>query len=398
MYMSKKSIRVIDRTAPNTKQSYKNAIKNYEECHGIDIDALIEEALQEQSEGVPIHQLKLYDRIVQFQDYLIDKGFVFGTINEYQTKIKSLYRKNRVDIPYIPSVDPKQCNHNDYIEYGDILTKDEIKLALSHMSLKCQARAMAMATGGLSNEECEHLTLTNFISDTHRYHQCDDVTKALEWLADESHTIIWVAKLIRVKTGKPYYAMLNPETVQVIAKAKLKENEYSDKLLNTHKTYFAQVCSNLNKKLGFGTAGGHGRFRSHMLRKFNATYLGGSVLSYEEQSIITNAEIDEMQGRGKTAVQDTYIKTNPIRQKVLYAKVMNNVSLFHQYDYEIIGDDVVVTLHDPTSENKKLKEEVKNLKKNIEKRRKASEKVDALRKELGDDAFKELIGEILNAS
>ena len=105
-----------------------------------------------------------------------------------------------------------------------------------------------------------------------------------------------------------------------------------------------------------------------------------------------------MQGRGKTAVQDTYIKTNPIRQKVLYAKVMNNVSLFHQYDYEIIGDDVVVTLHDPTSENKKLKEEVKNLKKNIEKRRKASEKVDALRKELGDDAFKELIGEILNAS
>ena len=396
--MSKKSIRVIDRTAPNTKQSYKNAIKNYEECHGIDIDALIEEALQEQSEGVPIHQLKLYDRIVQFQDYLIDKGFVFGTINEYQTKIKSLYRKNRVDIPYIPSVDPKQCNHNDYIEYGDILTKDEIKLALSHMSLKCQARAMAMATGGLSNEECEHLTLTNFISDTHRYHQCDDVTKALEWLADESHTIIWVAKLIRVKTGKPYYAMLNPETVQVIAKAKLKENKYSDKLLNTHKTYFAQLCTNLNKKLGFGTAGGKGRFRSHMLRKFNATYLGGSVLSYEEQSIITNAEIDEMQGRGKTAVQDTYIKTNPIRQKVLYAKVMNNVSLFHQYDYEIIGDDVVVTLHDPTSENKKLKEEVKNLKKNIEKRRKASEKVDALRKELGDDAFKELIGEILNAS
>ena len=192
--------------------------------------------------------------------------------------------------------------------------------------------------------------------------------------------------------------MLNPETVQIIAKAKLKENEYSDKLLNTHKTYFAQVCTKLNKKLGFGTAGGKGRFRSHMLRKFNATYLGGSVLSYEEQSIITNAEIDEMQGRGKTAVQDTYIKTNPIRQKVLYAKVMNNVSLYHQYDYEIIGDDVVVTLHDPTSENKKLKEEVKNLKENLEKKRMASEKVDALRKELGEDTFKELIGEILNAS
>ena len=396
--MSKKSVRVIERTSPNTKKSYNNAIVNYEKCHGIDIDTLIEEALEEQSAGVPIHKLKLYDRIVEFQNYLIDKGFVFGTINEYLTKIKSLYRKNRVDIPYIPSVDAKQCNHNDYIEFSDILTKDEIRLALSNMSLKCQARAMAMATGGLSNEECEHLTLTNFIKETYRYHQCDDVTDALEWLASEEHTIIWVTKLIRVKTGKPYYAMMNPETVQTIAKAKLKENEYSDKLLNTHKDYFAQVCTKLNKKLGFGTAGGKGRFRSHMLRKFNATYLGGSVLSYEEQSIITNAEIDEMQGRGKTAVQDTYIKTNPIRQKVLYAKVMNNVSIYHQYDYEIIDDDVVVRVHDPSSENKKLKEEVENLEKNLEKKRKASEKVDALRKELGDDTFKELIGEILNAS
>jgi len=396
--MSKKSVRCIERTAKNTKKSYQNAIKNYERCHGIDIDTLIGEALAEQSAGVPIHQLKLYDRIVQFQEWMISNDFVYGTINEYQGKIKSLYRKNRVDIPYIPSVDARQCKHNSYIEYSDILTKEEIRLALSNMTLRCQARAMAMATGGLSNEECEHLTLSNFIKETHRYHQCDDVTDALEWLASEGNTIIWVTKLIRVKTGKPYYAMMNPETVQIIARAKLSENQYSDKLLNIHKNYFAQQCTKINRKLGFGTAGGKGRFRSHMLRKFNATYLGGSVLSYEEQSIITNAEIDEMQGRGKTAVQDTYIKTNPIRQKVLYAKVMNNVSIYHQYDYEIIDDDVIVKVHDPTSENKKLKEEVENLKKNLEKKRKASEKVDALRKELGDDTFKELIGEILNAS
>ena len=159
-----------------------------------------------------------------------------------------------------------------------------------------------------------------------------------------------------------------------------------------------RICSKINNRLGLGSAGGMYRLRPHALRKFHATYIGGSALSYDEQSIITNAEIDEMQGRGKTGVQDTYIKTNPLRQKVLYAKVMNNVSLWNEYDYVIQDNDVEVFRVDPTLENKKLRDEVKNLSSQLEKKSRASEKVDALREELGDDVFKELIGEILNAS
>lgn len=406
--MSKKSIRClrfIDNLAHQTQKSYFQAIKKYEAFHGTSIEALIDEALEEQTKQVPHHQLKVIDRIEEFQDYLIHQELVLGTIKTHMSRIKAIYHKNRVELPYIEPINIKQVKKNPVIEFKDILTKDELKKVLPLVRLPVRARMMAMIQGGLSNEECEQLTLRRFIDELYPYHLKEDDVSALEWLADENNPVIWITKLIRVKTGKPYYAIIGAEAVNVIASAKLYEKdlpsndgEIPNKLLNTHKSNMNRICSKINKRLGLGEAGGMYRLRPHALRKFHATYIGGSALSYDEQSIITNAEIDEMQGRGKTGVQDTYIKTNPLRQKVLYAKVMNNVSLWNEYDYVIQDNDVIVFRVDPTIENKKLRDEVKNLSSQLEKKSRASEKVDALREELGDDVFKELIGEILNAS
>ena len=114
--------------------------------------------------------------------------------------------------------------------------------------------------------------------------------------------------------------------------------------------------------------------------------------------MITNEEIDELQGRGKTSVQDTYIKTNPIKQKCLYAKVLNNLSLWHKYDYHLIDGDVILSLHNDAKMNEELRDEIRILRNKLEKKNRASEKVDALREELGDDVFKELLNEILSTS
>ena len=114
--------------------------------------------------------------------------------------------------------------------------------------------------------------------------------------------------------------------------------------------------------------------------------------------MISNAEIDELQGRGKTSVQDTYIKSNPIKQKFLYAKVMNNVSLFHEYEYELnyARDDVIVSLKDIGLENKELHSEIHELKKQLHEIRKVSEEVEELREELGDDKIRKTIEGMLN--
>ena len=76
------------------------------------------------------------------------------------------------------------------------------------------------------------------------------------------------------------------------------------------------------------------------------------------------SDIDELQGRGKTNTQDAYIKTNPLKQKLLYAKYMNNVSLYNQYTYHIGEEDIIVErIKEDTlkKENKKLKQTLINI-------------------------------------
>lgn len=403
--MSKKSIRFLDSSSDRTKKNYLSTIRKYEAFHGKTIDELVYEALDEQTNNVPPHMLKVIDRIEEFQQYLVDQDMVHGSISTSVGRIKTLYRKNRVILPYLTPLNPKQTRRREYIEYKDILTKEELRCALSHMSLPMRARALVMIQGGLSNAECELLTTRSFIDELKEYHKKEDDVEALEWLKDENHPVIWVTKLIRQKTKKPYYALIGAEAVNSIADAKLYEmrlpknkGSIPSKLLNTNLEAFGSMCRKINKRCDLGLVAEESKLRPHNLRRFNATYIGGSALSYEENSIITNAEIDEMQGRGKTNVQDTYIKSNPIRQKCLYAKVMNNVSLYHEYDYQIIDGDVKVYLIDTQKENEKLKKEVKNLSHQLQQKKKASERVQKLRDELGEDVFKELIGEILNTS
>lgn len=401
-YMGKRSIKFLENSSKRTQINYASTIKEYEAFHGTDIDELVNEALNEQVERVPHHQLKVIDRIEDYQNWLISKNLVHGTIGVKVGRIKTIYRKNRVELPYIEPLNPKQTRRREFIEYKDILTKEELKCALSHMRLPSKAQAMTMIQGGLSLEECEHLSYRKFIDELYKYHQCDDDMDALQWLSDETHPVIWVTKLIRIKTGKPYYAIIGAEAVNTIAEAKLYEFQlpsykHTDKLLTVSKSGFSRLCRSINEKCRFGKVSEEAKLRSHNLRRFHATYIKGSAMTYEESSRLSNFEIDELQGRGKTSVQDTYIKTNPLTQKLLYAKVMNNVSLYHEYEYVLTDDDVQIFLVDQLQEKKKLEEKVKILESELDAKKRASEKVQKLREELGEETFNEIMLGIINA-
>ena len=85
MSMSKKSslprcLKFLANTSENTKLAYFQSIKKYEEFHGTTIEALVNEALEEQSNQVPTHLLKIIERLEDFQEYLINEDYVIGTI------------------------------------------------------------------------------------------------------------------------------------------------------------------------------------------------------------------------------------------------------------------------------------------------------------------------------
>ena len=372
--MSKKSIKFVTKLSSNTQKGYQTAINKYEQFHGMSIDQLVEEALDEQTKGVAPHLLSVIDRIESFQEDLVQKNHCHGSRREY-------------------------------IEYKDILTKDEIKLALGYMRPPAKARAYTIIQGGLSNEECEHLTTRSFIDELYKYHQCNNDIDALHWLANPNNPVLWVTKLIRQKTQKPYYAIIGAEAVNHIASAKLYEKdlpsnhgEIPEKLLDIEKDSFMGVCRRINHKLGWGLLAEESKLRSHNLRRFHATRINGSVLSYEEHSKLSYQEIDEMQGRGKTNVQDTYIKSNPLEQKLLYAKVMNNLSLDHEYEFEIVDGDVIIYLKNQLEENKKLRKINSQLEKELAQKKKASKEMQNLENKYGKDTIQSILQGILNAS
>jgi len=395
--MHKKSLveEMFKNKSKNTIKNYRATVHKYEQFHDTSIEELVQEALAEQSARVPEHELKIYNRIIDFQDYLIAEGYVYKTIVLMVNRIRTIYRRSRVTLPYFPPLDAKHIKRNDFIEYHEVITKDEIRLALPYFKKNFQARIMLMATGGYSLEETRTLTVKQFLEELYPYHKSHDPNKAMKKIAAQDN-IIWVAKMLRVKTQKPYYGMCNPETTQAIAKSWIDRNitDIDIPLFRQNKNWVSNHMGKINDMLGFGKAGGFRRFTPHTLRRFNATNLSGADLTSEEQMKVRM--IDELQGRSMTDTQDRYIKTNPIKQKLLYAKVMNNVSLFNQYTYEIFDGEVVIHRVDPQKKIRNLADENKKLKEEVKYQQNADNELKKYIQSVGKDTFEERLSKLLS--
>lgn len=195
-----------------------------------------------------------------------------------------------------------------------------------------------LASSGCSRAEAKSLTNEILYTGTYSDHGKDDFRDALKYLASHDD-VVCTCKLIRRKTDRPYYAFLNPETVQFIARAKLKNGDFNlnDPLLDYSPDYVGRKFRFINDCLGLGRAGAYRRFRPHMLRKFNATYLnqvGDDLLDMDM--------VDSLHGRSKGTTREAYFKNNPHYLKLAYVRCMNNVSLFHTYTYEIADGKLCV--------------------------------------------------------
>lgn len=392
--MSKKSpINFLDEMAESSKKSYKGSIKKYEQFHELKIEELIHVALKEQREGISEDMLSIYDRLNDFRKSMIDDGLKYNTIMSHYSRIVKVYKMNRVRIPYIPPINKKRVNRSAPIEYEDILTKDELRRIMAEFNPEERCRAMAMISGGFATQEADNLTREQFFEDLKPYHQSDDYHIAMKRLS-EMDNVIWITKLFRQKTAKPYYGLVSPETVQMIASQRMHDEKTTGKLFECGKHYFTKKCSKINKKLGLGKVADRCKLTTHSFRRFHATNINGGVLTYEEHLKVD--EVDELQGRGKTQTQSAYMKTNKLELKLLYAKVLNNISLYNTYTYEIVDGDVVVHRVDRDSENRKLKEENKNLKKSIQNKNTISPKLKNYIQDVGLDNFVEMIKELAN--
>ena len=322
----------------NSVKSYRTAFNMYRVFHNMSLTRLLGEAICEQEKHIPENRLGLYDRLMDFRQYLICK-YIGNTITSTLSKIKTFYKYNRITLPSTPPVNTKCITKNPCISYDDLLTKSEIRKALMIADDDVSMWIRVMISSGSSLDESVSLTNRILYDGTLQYHKKDNMEDALRVLA-ERDDVVCTCKLTRKKTDKPYYTFLNPETVQFIAQAKLKDCDFNldNPLLKHSPDYVGRKFRFINDYLQLGYAGGYRRFRPHMLRKFNATHLNqGSHKEFLGMDIV-----DNLHGRGKGATREAYFKDNPEVLKLSYIRCMNNISLYHRYSHEMVDGEVIV--------------------------------------------------------
>ncbi|MDO5811350.1 MAG: hypothetical protein Q4Q37_09655 [Methanobrevibacter sp.] len=294
---------------------------------------LLDEAILEQESHVPENKLMIYDRIIDFRNYMVE-NYTGHTIANSVSKIKTFYHYNRVHIPFIPPLNVKSVRKNDAISYDELLTRDELRDAMCIADDNLRLWILVMLSSGSSRAEAKSMTNETFFKGTQSYHCKDDFCDALKYLSLRDN-VVCTCRMIRSKTDTPYYTFLNPECVQEIARVKLKQRDYDldSPLLKYGLNHVNYKFKQINDMLGLGTVGGFSKFRPHMIRKFNASHLNHDL----DMDLV-----DLLHGRGKSKTRKAYFKDNPLELKLKYVEAMNNISLYRKYNYTVVGGEIKI--------------------------------------------------------
>ena len=298
----------------STSNGYESALKHYLKFHKKSLDDLMQEALLDEENLIPLKDRKIKKRLLNYRSYLLKSNCSPNTVKTYFTKVKTFYLHFDVEIPHLPDAKYDKLYETNYL---DLPTHEHIRQVIDIVGLDLKAIILFMSSSGTAKAETLSLNVEDFIKATSDYHNYGSLKLILETLSQKKN-VIPTFYLRRIKTDKYYYTFCSNEATTAIVKylQTRKNLKYTDKLFDFTPAKLLNKFQQINDKMGWGFKGKYRFFRSHTLRKFHASNIG---LSAEY--------IDELQGRSKNYVHDTYIKTNPKKLKQIYKSAMKNVMI-----------------------------------------------------------------------
>lgn len=308
---------------PKTRQGYQTVLSLYIHYNQLHLQELLDEADNEEENGVRWKKSKLKERLIGFRTYL-SNNYKHASIRIMFGRIKTFYHHHEITIGYLPRINDKTVMKSEPITYDDIPSKELLKKALDESTPLMKALILFMTSSGCARREALNLTIDDFIEATSDYHSNGSVNEILTELIVRTD-VVPTFKILRQKTNKYYYTFCSPEAVTAICSYLLSSGRRFDKGHNHHllfKTnlYALNVAfSELNEKTDAGTCAGFNRIRSHMLRKFHASRLYNDGLSIDK--------IDALQGRSKDSTHKAYFKESPEKLRELYMQHMDSVRL-----------------------------------------------------------------------
>ena len=314
-------ISLVRNHSPTSQSVYRKALKHYCEFHHLTMQELLDEADQEEEQGIRWKHRKIKTRLLNFRQWLVNQEYKKSTIKSYFTAVKVIYKYFDIEIHDLPPLSDKNINIPEPINFKDLLTHEEIDLVLRNTNRKFNALILFMTSSGCARAETLSLTINQFIEGTSSYHVETDMIKALSKLQN-MNDVVPTFYLKRIKTNKYYYTFCSPEAVKAIVNYLLNDRikydtegnvltDPSEKLFKIRPGYLPVALHELNDELQLGKAGSFNRLRTHMFRKFNASTLKKAGMS--------ESDIDALQGRGKSSTRSSYFYEDPetLRKKYI---------------------------------------------------------------------------------
>ena len=353
----------------SSKSIYQRAINHYCEFHNMTMQQLLDEADLEEEEGIRWKKRKLKRRLLNFRQWLV-QHYKKATIKSYFTAVLVVYKYYDIEIGTLPPLSDKNVDLPEPLQFKDILTHEEIDLVLKNTNRKFNAIILFMCSSGCARAETLSITLQQFIEATKEYHGKTNILEALNTLQG-MNDVVPTFYLKRLKTNKYYFTFCSPEAVKSIVNYLLNDRlqygpdgelltQMDEPLFKIRSGYLPSALYELNNELGLGRAGTYQRLRTHMFRKFHASTLKKVGMS--------ESDIDELQGRGKSSTRASYFYEDPETLRQKYIECLPALAI----------NDNVNILDFKAPEYKRLEEEIRekdNLVNNMEERLSNVEKV-----------------------
>lgn len=307
---------IIDRNfAYNTKRLYSYILGEYSELNNMSLKELIDEADEEEEQGIRPKRRKIVKRLKNYRNWKIQEKHAVSSIKNYFGKVKTFYRHFGIEIPYIP---PARLKNDVHIRYADIPTIKHIREALETTNNpKHKAVILFIASSGTANKETLSLTIQDFIEATKEYHNKKNIYEVIDQLKDQKD-IIPLFDMYRSKTDYYYNTCCSHETVEMILKyLKTKETiKNNERLFGIDSSInLLKIFQRINDKLNWGKVNHYNFFHPHALRKFHATTIEDIGLA------------NTLQGRKSDLITETYFKNNPKRIKEKYLEHLPKLTI-----------------------------------------------------------------------
>lgn len=326
----------------SSAKGYMSTIKMYTEFNQMQLYELIDEALKEQDAHIPLRESKLKQRLLDYRNYLMNiPDMSSKTVKTYFSKMLTVYRHFECEIPIIPMA---QYKHEYVTTYSDLPTLDHLRQALEVSPVDLRAAICFQASSGSAKAETLQLTVRQFFQGVQEYHDLsfsedeetlEKILKVLEHKLAEYELIVPTFYLERIKTKKFYYTFCSPEACKWIVMdlknriGKTNVQEFlNSQLFDFSPSLLLTRYQEVNDYFKWGHKGKFRFFRSHVLRKWNASNIQ-----------MTSEDIDNIQGRAKDVVHEAYIKVKPERLKKTYMEHMWRVCIDEKWRQYCIALD-----------------------------------------------------------